>query len=192
MRTRVIHGIIAATLFIGLSVLLVGVTSKGHLQAAAKESGSHAGYSHDGGHEDAGLSSEKGQPPPPAGQEGHDPEEPAHDDESDGHNHAAAPDNTAALLSMRCEHGTPIVRCHECRYEVGVARLEPALSKRVLKTQVVEEATSVETILRLTGEVQLDLAHVVEVASAGRGRVCLLYTSPSPRDRTRSRMPSSA
>ena len=27
---------------------------------------------------------------------------------------------------------------------------------------------------------------------AGRGAVCLLYTSPSPRDRTRSRMPSSA
>ena len=26
----------------------------------------------------------------------------------------------------------------------------------------------------------------------GMGRFCLLYTSPSPRDRTRSRMPSSA
>ena len=26
----------------------------------------------------------------------------------------------------------------------------------------------------------------------GRPRTCLLYTSPSPRDRTRSRMPSSA
>ena len=27
---------------------------------------------------------------------------------------------------------------------------------------------------------------------SGRGSNCLLYTSPSPRDRTRSRMPSSA
>ena len=26
----------------------------------------------------------------------------------------------------------------------------------------------------------------------GQGKSCLLYTSPSPRDRTRSRMPSSA
>ena len=26
----------------------------------------------------------------------------------------------------------------------------------------------------------------------GQNRICLLYTSPSPRDRTRSRMPSSA
>ena len=26
----------------------------------------------------------------------------------------------------------------------------------------------------------------------GKDKICLLYTSPSPRDRTRSRMPSSA
>ena len=31
-----------------------------------------------------------------------------------------------------------------------------------------------------------------EVAIVGAGDTCLLYTSPSPRDRTRSRMPSSA
>ena len=29
-------------------------------------------------------------------------------------------------------------------------------------------------------------------ARASKGTSCLLYTSPSPRDRTRSRMPSSA
>ena len=34
----------------------------------------------------------------------------------------------------------------------------------------------------------VDIAGLVEGASKG----CLLYTSPSPRDRTRSRMPSSA
>ena len=32
----------------------------------------------------------------------------------------------------------------------------------------------------------------VEICQQTRCRVCLLYTSPSPRDRTRSRMPSSA
>ena len=31
-----------------------------------------------------------------------------------------------------------------------------------------------------------------QINQAGVSRVCLLYTSPSPRDRTRSRMPSSA
>ena len=32
----------------------------------------------------------------------------------------------------------------------------------------------------------------VEVTASENRRYCLLYTSPSPRDRTRSRMPSSA
>ena len=32
----------------------------------------------------------------------------------------------------------------------------------------------------------------IEVKEGKRRTVCLLYTSPSPRDRTRSRMPSSA
>ena len=41
------------------------------------------------------------------------------------------------------------------------------------------------TLLKiLLGEEELDAGEVV--------RHCLLYTSPSPRDRTRSRMPSSA
>ena len=31
-----------------------------------------------------------------------------------------------------------------------------------------------------------------QIHAGGRGKGCLLYTSPSPRDRTRSRMPSSA
>eukprot|EP00656_Telonema_subtile_P032181 TRINITY_DN35275_c0_g1_i1.p1 TRINITY_DN35275_c0_g1~~TRINITY_DN35275_c0_g1_i1.p1 ORF type:complete len:131 (+),score=10.05 TRINITY_DN35275_c0_g1_i1:168-560(+) len=33
---------------------------------------------------------------------------------------------------------------------------------------------------------------VAELVAAGTAITCLLYTSPSPRDRTRSRMPSSA
>ena len=33
---------------------------------------------------------------------------------------------------------------------------------------------------------------VVGVAVVGKSRDCLLYTSPSPRDRQKSRMPSSA
>ena len=45
-----------------------------------------------------------------------------------------------------------------------------------------------ETVNPATQEV------LAEVASGGEAEVnaCLLYTSPSPRDRTRSRMPSSA
>ena len=40
---------------------------------------------------------------------------------------------------------------------------------------------------------KLNLTHVGYGKYADqKGNVCLLYTSPSPRDRTRSRMPSSA
>ena len=35
-------------------------------------------------------------------------------------------------------------------------------------------------------------AYMVKTGFKGHYRFCLLYTSPSPRDRTRSRMPSSA
>ena len=36
------------------------------------------------------------------------------------------------------------------------------------------------------------LFHGIQAAVAAQQMICLLYTSPSPRDRTRSRMPSSA
>ena len=36
------------------------------------------------------------------------------------------------------------------------------------------------------------LSHLLEVIERLEAKGCLLYTSPSPRDRTRSRMPSSA
>ena len=37
-----------------------------------------------------------------------------------------------------------------------------------------------------------DAKSIILVWYAQKGYTCLLYTSPSPRDRTRSRMPSSA
>ena len=39
---------------------------------------------------------------------------------------------------------------------------------------------------------RFDPAHGVRLVSFAMHWICLLYTSPSPRDRTRSRMPSSA
>ena len=42
------------------------------------------------------------------------------------------------------------------------------------------------------GNIVLSRKALLEEENAEKKKVCLLYTSPSPRDRTRSRMPSSA
>ena len=49
-------------------------------------------------------------------------------------------------------------------------------------------------LLRVTGELGKQLDSLADMVTSGvvPGIICLLYTSPSPRDRTRSRMPSSA
>ena len=149
MRTKLLRGIVAIAIFIGLSLLLVSITSGGNPKAAVDESGldDHSGHNHE------------------------EPATEAEPDDHSGHNHAAAAGGDETLLAKRCEHDIPIVECNECRYEVGVAKIEPALSKGLLETHVVGAATSVEKVLKLTGEVQLDLARVVEVASVGSGRV---------------------
>ena len=47
-----------------------------------------------------------------------------------------------------------------------------------------------ETLRETLRDARIELSR--ENGEGGRGASCLLYTSPSPRDRTRSRMPSSA
>ena len=44
----------------------------------------------------------------------------------------------------------------------------------------------------LTGFAFDDQLGIAKISGRNQSRICLLYTSPSPRDRTRSRMPSSA
>ena len=49
-----------------------------------------------------------------------------------------------------------------------------------------------EHVLILTRALNHPVFVKLDTSAAGYDYVCLLYTSPSPRDRTRSRMPSSA
>ena len=50
----------------------------------------------------------------------------------------------------------------------------------------------VQLLAVFDGLPRLDEGSAIERAIVGEDGLCLLYTSPSPRDRTRSRMPSSA
>ena len=61
-------------------------------------------------------------------------------------------------------------------------------------TQMAEKKMKFIEMTGATLESMLDEKELKELSGAGVGdhSICLLYTSPSPRDRTRSRMPSSA
>ena len=68
-----------------------------------------------------------------------------------------------------------------------------ALDTKTGKTEKGEmPANSQAEALSRLQEMGLAPTSVEEAKPASKSKNCLLYTSPSPRDRTRSRMPSSA
>ena len=77
-----------------------------------------------------------------------------------------------------------------------------AAAAGITKAAVLYHFTAKDALVRAAHETVLaaldrEVAAAVDAAGAADGpaayvRACLLYTSPSPRDRTRSRMPSSA
>ena len=62
----------------------------------------------------------------------------------------------------------------------------PKIPTFTSEARITEQAASVKS------NVQIPLSQTIGTALAPVTKACLLYTSPSPRDRTRSRMPSSA
>jgi len=83
----------------------------------------------------------------------------------DGHGHVAEP--TAApsadmekRVSEKCEHSIPIYQCDECRYEVGVVKLDASLLKQAGGSGLVRTQSVVRTkalsALPVTGEVVLN------------------------------------
>ncbi len=75
-----------------------------------------------------------------------------------------------ALEKVMCEHGVATVECENCRFEIGVVKLQPSLAKALIETTVVQAGPATKT-LRLTGQVQLDQTRVVDVVPTGSGRV---------------------
>ena len=60
-----------------------------------------------------------------------------------------------------------------------------------IDASLLAQITGIEIMRRLIGLAQLALNHTLEEKKTLL-EICLLYTSPSPRDRQKSRMPSSA
>src|SRR5512145_1379830 len=83
------------------------------------------------------------------------------DDDGHGHGTAAAPAATLEQrVSAECECGVPAYTCAECRYEVGVVKVDASLLKRddgggLVLTQAVARM-QVSMALPATGEVSLN------------------------------------
>ena len=69
------------------------------------------------------------------------------------------------------------------------AKMQALLQQR---NQLKEELDALKSAGAAGDQELQSLRARLEEAVAARTALCLLYTSPSPRDRTRSRMPSSA
>ncbi len=89
----------------------------------------------------------------------------------DDHEEEPIPTDPNQLRALLCEHGIPLIECDECRYEAGVAQIDPNIARGLMETAEIEIRELTHRTLELTGEVQLDLTRMVEVASAGGGRV---------------------
>jgi cobalt-zinc-cadmium efflux system membrane fusion protein len=91
-------------------------------------------------------------------------------DDHSGHAHSTEAVSLDELEEQTCEHQIGIVDCDECRYEVGVVKIELTVAEALIDTGSVENVDRKKT-LRFTGQVQLDRTKVVEVVPTGGGRV---------------------
>ncbi|MDP1860007.1 MAG: efflux RND transporter periplasmic adaptor subunit [Gemmatimonadaceae bacterium] len=99
------------------------------------------------------------------------PATPASATRADDHDDAAADNLDPDEIEKRvCEHDLRTIDCDECRYELGVVKVDPAITSALTKTTAVREGDAKRTLL-LTGEVRYDQTMLVEVLPAAAGRV---------------------
>lgn len=96
--------------------------------------------------------------------------------DDDGHGHGDQGAKATANLDSReiekktCEHNIRQIDCQECRYELGVVKVDPSVSRALTRTATVQAGDMGRT-LRLTGEVQYDQTTLVDVLPAASGKV---------------------
>ena len=85
-----------------------------------------------------------------------------------------------ASIGTACAQETQFLSSNHCLYRIQ--------QKDKCLLLPVQESAEMSNIKVIAGNKQMKSLNV----RLAMNKVCLLYTSPSPRDRTRSRMPSSA
>jgi len=118
-------------------------------------------------------------PVAPATEEGHeghgDHDGYGHGDHT-GHAHGSgAALSLEELVSAKCEHDIPTFQCAECRYEVGVVKVDTGLLKRadgggLVRTQAVTR-TKVLATLQTTGELALNENAAVHISPRIAGTI---------------------
>ncbi len=91
-----------------------------------------------------------------------------HGDHHEGHGHESGEDleqSVDELFSRMCEHNIRTYECDECRYEVGVAKVNAELLKEGLMKVIRPLRKAVAIPLRLTGEIQFDDRQVAHVST---------------------------
>ncbi|HUT28168.1 MAG TPA: efflux RND transporter periplasmic adaptor subunit [Sedimentisphaerales bacterium] len=83
---------------------------------------------------------------------------------------AGSEDDLSVLEKAMCEHQIRTVECDNCRFELGVVKIQASVADALVETSLVEDVERAHT-LRLTGQVQLDQTRVVDVVAMGGGRV---------------------
>ena len=89
---------------------------------------------------------------------------------------------TSPIVPYEGERDTKDGICKMEQNGAGVRMFTNQDLKRLILPLIVEQILAVS----------VGMVDTMMVSNAGEAATCLLYTSPSPRDRTRSRMPSSA
>ena len=83
----------------------------------------------------------------------------------------------------------PVIKC----FVIPEGGLEYLIAKLLDRTYILIQLVQVGSYIYFnTSRAGWQLARVVMVAEDAESKDCLLYTSPSPRDKRQSRMPSSA
>jgi len=83
---------------------------------------------------------------------------------------ACSLEKLSGLEKVMCEHKVGIIDCDNCRFEVGVVKIDPSIAESLIETSTVEDIERA-SVFKFTGQIQLDLTKTVEVVSAGSGRV---------------------
>jgi cobalt-zinc-cadmium efflux system membrane fusion protein len=88
-----------------------------------------------------------------------------------GHEHpGGGSHDTSKLESAFCEHQVRTIDCDNCRYELGVVKIQPSIAESLIQTSVVD-GKKLDRKLKLTGQIQLDTTRTVDVVPTGSGRV---------------------